>query len=651
MEQKSCQLDSKQQIEKFNSNYAHTNFFVNDEGHLCYRKDEKIKELANFFIVPLENVYTIREDDKLKKPHKIILEGILEGTDQLAKIEVPYSELHKPKWVKELSPFCAINKKADDNFQYILKFLQIAQKTAPSWIEVDTIGWHHFNKQWIYAHSGGVIGETAENIRLTTNRHFLNTDNRIQPKEAFLRSLNMLGICDHKLTFSLLSLLLTSIITTPLLQTKQLSPNYLLWVMGGTGLGKTTFTSFFTNIFTSTNVARVDAHKTRELVPNIAERKDSVFIVDDFGTSKTNQKQYSVINKVEDLIRELGDRATLSYEKNISKGMLLITGERFLDQTDKNESSIKRTIRVKMDNLFNQEKQATYDPRKVENFNLYKNTKYLPTSISYYLEWLSVQLNGDFITRYKQDFESLRTSLDKSASGRYIDAFAHQIIAFNFYMSYGEEKKFITPEQCTGLRQFAKKVFLELFDDQYDTIIDPNVELFLDTLQELIFNDVIKIEVGGEQLDFLQNIYGVVLLEKGIEVLKLDWEITYNLVKQHIHESNTKRTSFVGNKELAKLMDRANLIAFNDHGTTTQFLAITKNLLPPFYYDKKRMTRCRVINIRIDCIPQIMKIIMNKQNEEYTVHNNRMTVQDYQRIDDSLNFSLDDFELFSQSIK
>lgn len=601
MNQKEEKLTVEDWINRFRWFYSEDKFRVNKHGELCQVLFNKELPLANFFIIPLELVKKVSKDTGDVEPYKYVFIGVVRGQQVLKRIEVLFSELHNSNWIKKWSPFCELYGKKAVTYKVILDLLFDAQDQVKNWIEYDTIGWHYYSNKWFYLHGGGYIGEVNEDVRTKSNKFRLKIDEKLTEKEAFLGVMEITEVFDLKLSYSLLSFLLTAIVTTPLMQTKALSPNYLLWVMGGTGLGKTTITTFFTNIFTMENVARVDAHKTLELLPNIQEQKDCVFIIDDFGTSKTTQKEYTVINKVEDVIRELGDRTVLSYDSGISKGMLLITGERFLDQSDKNESSIRRIIRVKMDNLFNQEKKS-FDPIRAKNYNKYKDTFFIPTSIKYYLEWLSGKLNSTFIEDYKKDFEKLRGELNKKSNARYTDGFAHQIIAYNFYMTYATERGFITPEECISNCNKAKKVFLELFDDQYKTIFEPNVELFLETLNELIKNDEIIISEESSHLDFDRNVYGTIKFEKQQKVLKLHWETIYTLISNRIRDSLDNRTIFIGNKKIAKLLDDSNLITFNEHNTTTQYKA--KN--------NGNMDYCRVINIKTEMIPEIMEVVDSK---------------------------------------
>ncbi|SFS44939.1 hypothetical protein SAMN04488601_101731 [Paenibacillus sp. 453mf] len=215
-------------------------------------------------------------------------------------------------------------------------------------------------------------------------------------------------------------------------------------------------------------------------------------------------------------------------------------------------------------------------------------------------------LNSNFINDYRRDFETLRDELKElEEHGRHVDGFAHLIIAFNFYMAYGKERGFITPEQCISNCNSAKEIFLELLNEQSDTIFDQNVEMFMDGLEQLIAAGDIVVQDNCQTLDFDRRVYGTIRVEKGQEVLKLDWDVVYRLVAKHIMDSQKHRNPFIGSKKLAKLLDEYNLICFNENGTTVPFKALHKG----------QTERCRVINFRTDMIPEIVSLIRGKEEE------------------------------------
>ncbi|WP_240417384.1 hypothetical protein [Paenibacillus periandrae] len=586
-------------LKSFSQIIEDTGFGINEKGELCKSENQKLKPLCNFIFRPVEIILKVNAKGTVEE-YKYVFDGIFNNEKRLNRVDILATDLNDRKWIKNSWTFCRVYSNERQNYSLIQEYIYQSSKNLPKRIEYGTIGWHRFENEWFFLHSGGIIGDIKNNISTTNTEFVFKQDDALSAKESFLESLNMLDICNHKLSYSLFSFLLTSIITTPLLDSKELAPNYLLWIVGQTGYGKTTFSTFFTNIFEKTNLARPDAHKTKTILPGIKEHKDCVFVIDDFGTSKTKQNEYSVINKIEDIIRNLTDRQVSS--SNISDGMVLITGEKFLDTHNKNESSKKRIMRVKMDNLFNREDKRTYDAKKAERYEKYKDQRYLPTSITHYLQWLCEKLNSSFIADYKKDFEALRKELGEkyNAHGRYIDSFAHQNIAFNFYMSYGKEREFLTPEDFVNKCNYAKQIFGELLEDQDKTIFDPQVELFLQSLKELIHEEKIIVRFNESSLNFDRRVYGVVNMEKEQEVLKLDWDTVYSLVSEHVAKFQ-KGQELVGNKILAKLLDEYNLICFNENVTTTPFWNTNQR--------KLERERCRVINFKTSMIPDVMVAI------------------------------------------
>jgi hypothetical protein len=583
-------------------------YLMNDQGELCMLEGEKSIPLANFIFFPTEIVQRISEDG-VKENFKYIFTGLLKKQTVLNRIEILESELTSYTWIKKWNPFCEVYGSAKKTYDVILSCLFDLLKDTPKSIEFNTIGWHKYNDKWFFLHSGGYIGDTTNDIRTSETRFNINKDPLMAEKEAFLETLKILDICNHKITYSLMSYLLTSIITTPLLSTAGLAPDYVLWIMGDTGSGKTTFSSFFTNIYDHKNLVRPDDNKRTVLDNELRFHKDCILIIDDYGTSKTKEKEYSNINKVEKIIRDLTDRAVSNTE--VSQGMLLITGETFLDFNDKNKSTIRRCIRVKMDNIFNREELETFDPQRLERFIYFKDKKILPTLISFYLEWLSMKINANLVDDYKTNFDLLRNTIGEihNLHGRYSSGFVHQIIAFNYFISYGYEQGFLTFDEQINWCSKAKDIFLDLIEDQYKVIYDKNVQSFLDVLIILIDEKKIKIKYDKALLNFDKNIFGAVALEKEQVVLHLHWDTVYNLVSSRLRKKNFE---LIGIINLSRLLDSCGLINITKTGTATQLKAIKGN----------EEVSPRFITFWMQKIPRVKEAI-DKQNGYNTRGNSR----------------------------
>lgn len=599
--------------ERFSCENRNDKFCINDEGEFCKIKDQQIIPISNFFWIPLEKIMKISEEG-IKEDYKYVFAGVVNNVRNMKIIEVPVNVLGGFNWFKKWDIYCRIYGNAKANYTVFSDFLFEVENEIPERIVYDTIGWHQFENQWFFLHSGGVIGDTKNNVSTSKNKFFFKTNDSLDGKNSYLKTLDLLDISNHSLTYPLLSFVLTSIITTPL-NKKGLSPDYLMWIVGNTGLGKTTFSTFFTNIYKKNNVSRPEVHKTGVLLPELIDHKDCVFIIDDYGTAKSSHIEKAVNDKIESFVRDVGDRQ-VSIQK-ISNGMVLIAGEKFLAQNDKNESSIGRIIRLKMEKFLSWEDEKTTDDQKRANRKKYKEhikQQSLPTSIFYYLKWLSEKLNSNFIENYKESFDDLRLELGikYKSHARYVDATIHQIIAFNTYMSYGVEKEFISTEYQIKMCNYAKELFCELLVEQSTIMYDKNIELFFNALIDLILDDTIVVVIDGDRLNINRKIYGVVIEEKKQRVLKLDWDDVYGMVSQHIFLSKRNGIPFIGPKVLARLFNENHLICFNENGTTTLF--------PTSIGIKK----CRVINFRASMIPSVIEAIEQRKKETEVTESERL---------------------------
>lgn len=579
-------------------------FAVNANGDLCVKlENEKDIRLCNFFFKPVELIMTINEYGELSK-YKYVFEGIIGSEQKLRKIEVLCAEIKSYKWIADWDSSCIIYGQERINYKLLRQLIsQFEHRNIQQTIEYDSIGWQYYEGKWFYVCSDRVIGNVPFKVRTTSKGFTLKTEPNLDAKEAFIETMKILDICDPKVTYSLLGYLLTSIITTPLLKTKKLTPNYLLWLVGDTGTGKTAFSTFFTNIFERRNLLRPEAKKNSILYPGLEDHKDCVMIIDDFGTSKTRTTENRVLEKVEEIIRASTDRHLV--ENNKLLGMVLITGEKFFHPIPQNESTIKRIIRVKMDNLFNPELKNTYDENKSIKFKKYVDSNFISTNISFYLDWLCDKLNSNFENTYTKDFNLLRVDLaDKIyAHGRYIDAFAHQITAFNFFLSYGSEKGFISAEESRQFKDKVEKAFSKLLEDQSTTIFESSIQLLFDSLGALIADHKIIVRENLKELDFDKHVCGLITM-KNERILKLHWEEAYSLVSTYIHQENKGRY-LPGKNSIGKLLKEYDLIRYSGSSVTSQIII-------PGNMEKLNI---RAVELKIEKIPQLSEAIDKQLSE------------------------------------
>jgi hypothetical protein len=552
-------FSTQELINVFRDEYSDNEFDINQHGEFCIIINGRTTPIANFSLIPLATTKT--KDGKL---NTYLLAGIIfdgENTTVLPNIEVLYKDLATKKWLSDKIPLGMFNINETKGYQFLKKFiLRSLSKNLLDVVEVENSGWYNFENKWSYVHSGGTIGNSEINLRLNNKESMLKFDNQISPKEAFLESLNMLKICDPKLTHALLSLVLVSVITSPLIKS-DLAPKFSMWIEGKSGMGKTSLSKMFTQIFESHKIVHVYDYK-KDINKNVMSR-DCVSIFDDYGVAKSKKSADLTNEKVEKLIRDIGDREHTAYFTSRPEGMALFNGEKFItiDKADSEKltSSAGRVIRIQMDNLFDKKQESTYDPLKEERYNRFENTIFLSTSIGHYLSWLSERLNSHFIDNYKHDFLYNRSHYSgiTNAHSRQKDSFAHLTVSYNFYLIYGVEKEFITPDECALYREKAREVFWELLKQQVISSLDPDVEIFMEALEELIMQDKIIVSVKGIPYMEQGEVLGIVDLSE--KTMSLTWQAVYEIVVNHIlFQSNS--SDFISDIKLGKLLRDSKMI-------------------------------------------------------------------------------------------
>lgn len=468
----------------FNESYAGDHFYVDENGDFNVHISGQKASTFHFILIPVEKVNVLDKQGNIKDM-RYKFYALREGaTVLLEPITILKKELHNVNWIRRWNQFAVLDSITPKSYVWILQFLNHIDKKIPTVNELDLIGWHKDEQGWFFLHSGGKIGKSRQTYRTTFTEFKFLKNNSLSEEQAFKETIEMLNICDQKVTYALLSYSLLSLIVTPLVESKDLSPNFAMWIYGKTGLGKTRLSSLFTSFYDTENIVRVDSYK-KDLKSAYTKHKDSVIVVDDYGTSKTAENEYRTDEKVENIIRWLGDRQLSSVDDALPTGMALFTGERFLNNNEKNSSTIARTIRISMDNIFNRNEPG-FDSAKMKRFEKFEKMNPLSTSIFFYLDWLSEKLNSQMIDQYKSDFQKLRLKFESKVHSRIIDSISHLFNTFNFYILYAAEKEFITPLESQIISDNALQIFMNILEDQSKPVVHPQVELFLELLIEAI---------------------------------------------------------------------------------------------------------------------------------------------------------------------
>jgi hypothetical protein len=606
-------------INEFKEKFCSNSYDIDSEGNFLIIQGEEKIIVSNCIFIPREAIYSIQDGEVVLT--QVMIEGVANNNKKLPKNTINIKDLTKKKWINDMYPFGALGEKPNKNLQYILRYIENSIDMVTKVIEFNCTGWFRFRDQWHYLYSNGYfnVDGIQYRIKFTDSEFNISLNDKITPKEAFIQSLELLDLCNNQVTYSLLSYTLASLLLTPLSNEKEIVPSFSMWLYGKTGLGKTQLATLFTRISNLENLIFVDAFKN-DLKKANKNNKDSVLIIDDFGTSKNTRDEKLTVEKVERFIRALSDNSNTLDNTINPQGLFLFTGEKYLDINEKTESTSKRTIRVKMDNIFNRTEKG-YCEARVNNFKHFSEGAFLQTSIFYYIKWLSSKLNNGLLNDYKEDFEKLRTDLTNNDHPRIIDSIAHMITSFNLYIAFGKDQGFITQQQSIDYCNKAKSIFYIVMEEQQKPVPDPLIQLFFDTIKELLKEGKIIVFQAGDithngEINNDKKIYGKMDLEK--RSLSLQWEKVLEIADEHLEKQKQHVSLLSKSKTLGKKLKEQKFIKVRLDASN---VTIQKQVI-----SEGRTNRGRFIEFNTDKIPEIKDLIIKlsplpdfaEQEEQYS---------------------------------
>ncbi len=462
------------------------------------QQNKVVEKLLCNFVAFIDEEITV--DDGLET-HKILkIRGRHEQGYDLPSISVPERNFGSMNWITGMwNAKCIIEtgQSIRDNIRCCIQKISknIKDKTIFSFT-----GWKKLNGKWIYLHSGGAIG--VDNVEVAL-------DGRLAkykfPESSFLNSENLRKIFDDFINIApkkIVLPLLAFVFLTPLnefLRQAGYEPNFVYYLLGKTGCGKSTisalFLSFFGN-FSGTELPMSFLDTANAIVNKAFAIKDSLICIDDYKPS--SRSDVNIMDKTaQNLVRSYGERTgrqrlkadSTEMKQKYPRGNAILTGE----QTPNiGESGTARMIisEIKSDDI-------NFDKVSKAQENA-KNSVY-SGFMKAYIEWLQkVFLNENeelFIEILGSDFEKYRNcfckNLGKTVHSRVPSMLAFLRIGFNYFVEFcgleKEEKSLWKKEFNDILKNLAK-------DHSEISLTDKPTVKFISTLKDMITSGAVKFE-------------------------------------------------------------------------------------------------------------------------------------------------------------
>lgn len=505
--------------------YEASEYLINEEGILCYKKDKKMIKLCNMVIIPVSQLIIT---DGIHEEKYLELTGVLNGNRKLPNVKVKLHDLRNSNWIENRWGIQCILYPISKCYEKILCAIKLACKDIETKSIYKTIGWSKIGENYFYLHGRGAIGkESSVLVHESLNKFTLVVDERVNKNKVYKKSLQLLEIAPIDVTLPLFCFTILSTINT-LLKLNNLETKFTLWLYGETGSRKTTLANLFFNIFNQQITPEIPANfkdtKTA-LEIKMCEYKDCVLLVDDYHPTDKLSEKKDMEDKAEFILRMYGDRIKKSRSNiNLTKqrefmtrGLCAITAEDAISI----QSNMARCISVPLE-------RNCVDLEKLTEFQ--RNPLIFPTAIYNFISWLT-----NYINREKGlpnlDLDWFREKYrNTDIHARLIDSVWSLKYAYYLYLSYGVNIGKLEVEEVGERLKIAETIFIRLIQKQHTEMKTENpVSMYLNTIEELITSNQMPLnklrqESGSQKYGWYDDHYYYLIPEITYNKVLMFWE-------------------------------------------------------------------------------------------------------------------------------
>lgn len=297
---------------------------------------DKTEKLLCNFVAWIEKEVAI--DDGLETHNILKIKGKHQNGDDLPSIDVSENDFQSMNWIiKKWGVKCILEPRQSTK-DSVRHCIQMISKNIKSETVFKHTGWRNHSGKWIYLHSGGSVGGDNIKVRLDGKLKKYCLPSRCDNiKSGLCDALNELeNLAPKKIIYPLLAYTYL----TPLnefLKQAGFEPNFVFFLMGKTGSGKSTlsalFLSFFGN-FSGTDLPFSFMDTPNAIINSAFALKDNLICVDDYKPSLKGDMN-KMDNTAQQILRAVGERTgrqRLNSDSTVMKQRyprcnVIITGE------------------------------------------------------------------------------------------------------------------------------------------------------------------------------------------------------------------------------------------------------------------------------------------------------------------------------------
>lgn len=398
-----------------------TNHFTNceyciEDGFLVYAdmENNQITLLTNYYLVPIERIYTYEGDERREEEIKLQL-YIKAHKVEVLNIKVSaLKNIHL--YISDKYPDVVSNIEASKVAAHVETSVrqQITDK-LPVRLKQTLHGWSKITGKMIYFHDGIYCDnvDVSTKNKIVVDRQLYNSNQQLRDTLSQMMNVsNNLSITAPLVATALLGILFR------LFTEAGISPQFAVFIYGASGTMKTSFSKILFTLFNTDDIQQnriVSSFKdtVTSYEMRFKESRDSVLLLDDYHPSVDVKNKKAMELKAEEMIRFVGDgigknRSNASLEDvkgNRPEGMLVITGEETLGTN----STLLRTLFIRI-------QKGDIIPEVLSIFQ--KNTYWWPTFLQRFIDFIQLYYDDTVLyikdhidilrEKYKSHFKEMR---------------------------------------------------------------------------------------------------------------------------------------------------------------------------------------------------------------------------------------------------
>lgn len=495
---------SPNDLESIAAAYGRIPGYTVENRQICTVGKDENYPLCNFVAAP---TYIVTKDDGVQISKELVIKGFNYRGTPLPEVMIPASKFAQMNWVMEswdVQANIMPGTSAKDKLRYIMTSVGdlIANRTT---IYQHT-GWRNIRGEWAYLYQGGAIGTDGVSVDLGSGlgRYSLKAnEEEVSLDEGQMASMMLQKCFKEELAIPLLCMMYLA----PLrhfLEEEGVPPGFSLFVLGGSGTGKSTAIALALSHFGQFTGKTLPAsfNDTANFVRKKAFfLKDMPIVVDDYHPVTSMQERKRMESTAQSLSRAFGDgaergrmKSDLSLqESNPPRGVSILSGE---DMPNIGESGVARyfIVNVKVGDV----PLKNMEGNEVLTYMQDMASKgVLSRAMRGYIKWLLPQVNG-LGKKLHGRFLGLRAEAMGKANGehaRAAEAVAHMMLGYEMMLNYFVETGFMNYENAQLEKEKAWKALTKASHDQGEEMSSERPsKMFLSAINEMLISKAAAVQ-------------------------------------------------------------------------------------------------------------------------------------------------------------